>query len=85
MFMTTTITLTEAAEKLKPLLNALPQADRLGLADFLYDSVALTITAEEYQAEWEAELMRRIEETEQGLGGEISGDEMRRIARETLK
>lgn len=43
------------------------------------------LSAEELQAEWEAELMRRIEETESGLGGEISGEEMRRIARETLE
>jgi putative addiction module component (TIGR02574 family) len=83
--MSATIALTETAEKLKPVLSALPPTDRLGLADFLYDSVDVSITAEEYQVEWEAELMRRIDETQKGLGGEISGDEMRRIARETLK
>jgi len=57
----------------------------LGLADFLYDSVEMMITAEEYQGELEAELIRRITETEAGLGGEVSGDEMRRIAREAIK
>jgi putative addiction module component (TIGR02574 family) len=76
-------TLTEAAEKLKPVLSALPTADRLGLADVLYDSVELT--PEEYQAEMEAELMRRISETDSGIDEEITGDEMRRIARESLK
>ena len=42
------------------------------------------ITEQEYQAECEVELNRRIKETELGLGDEISGDEMRRIARESV-
>ena len=85
--MVTTDALTEAAESLKPALNALPPADRLALAHFLYDSVdeSETIADEDYEVAWAAELNRRIKETEMGMGGEVSGDEMRRIARESLK
>jgi putative addiction module component (TIGR02574 family) len=78
--------ITESAEQLKPILGALSPSDRLGLAIFLYDSIETeTLSAEDFQAEWEAELMRRVKETENGVGDEISGDEMRRLAREALQ
>lgn len=50
-----------------------------------FDSDDVPISEEQYQAELEVELMCRIAETEAGIGEEISGDEMRRIARESLK
>lgn len=43
------------------------------------------VTDNEIRDQLEEELNRRIAETEEGIGEEISGDEMRRIARESLE
>ena len=85
--MIATTPLSETAEKLKPVLSALPAGDRLALANYLFESVDddETVTDEELQAEWEAELMRRVKETEMGLDVEIPAEEVRRMARESLK
>jgi putative addiction module component (TIGR02574 family) len=77
----------DAVEKLKPVVDVLTPADRLALGNYLLDSVDEdpTLTDDEYRAEWEAELMRRIKETEMGLEVEIPAEEVRRMARESLR
>jgi Putative addiction module component len=56
----------------------------LSLAVFLYDSVGTeTLSDEEIEAEWEAELNRRVKESELGLDVEIPAEEVHRILRES--
>ena len=84
--MTATTVLTEAAEKVKPLLSALPPSDRLALAHYLYDSLdeEEILSDEEFHAEWAAELNRRVKESEMGLDVEVPSEEVHRSAREML-
>jgi len=57
--------MTEAAEKLKPALSALPPEDRAELAHFLIGSLDPE-TDEDAEAAWIAELQRRFEDMQSG-------------------
>jgi putative addiction module component (TIGR02574 family) len=78
------INLSEAAERLKPLLNALPTEDRLGLASYLWESVETSgnSTAEEVRAAWKTEIARRLDEIRNGTVTPIPVEEMFRKSRE---
>ena len=71
--------MTEAAERLKIELAALPQDDREALAYFLISTLPDEEMSED---EWEAELMRRDREISTGEVQEIPAEEVFREIRE---
>jgi putative addiction module component (TIGR02574 family) len=72
--------MTEAAQKLKDELAALPEQDRLELADFLLGTVEVTSTDDE--TEWDAELERRWHEIKDGTAQGASVEEVNARLRE---
>jgi len=58
--------MTEAAEKLKSALSALPPEDRAELAHFLIGSLGPEKTDEDAEAAWIAELQRRFDDMQSG-------------------
>lgn len=74
--------MTEAAEKLKPILAALPPEDRAALIDYL---VALDegqeVTEEQAEAAWAAVINRRVEEILSGKVRAIPAEEVLRRGR----
>ena len=72
--------MTEAAEKLKTELAALPVEDRAELARFLMES--LDETDPGWDAAWTAELDRRWQEIESGKAVGVPGEEVFRRLRE---
>ncbi len=73
--------MTEAAEKLKAELAALPVEDRAELAHFLLESIDEE-TDPEAEAAWDAELARRAEEIKSGKAVGVPGEEALRRLRE---
>ena len=76
--------MTEAAEKLKPLLAALPPEDRTALLDYLIglrDAEAdEELTPEEWEAAWLEEATRRLEDMRSGKTvGVPAAEVMRRL------
>jgi putative addiction module component (TIGR02574 family) len=71
--------MTEAAEKLKAQLAALPEDDREALAYYLISTLPDEVVSED---EWEAELMRRDHELSRGEVQEIPAEEVFREIRE---
>jgi putative addiction module component (TIGR02574 family) len=58
--------MSELALRFKDELLQLPEVDRLELANFLWDSVDGPDVDSDYQAEWVAELDRRVADLEAG-------------------
>jgi putative addiction module component (TIGR02574 family) len=78
--------MSDAAEKLKPLLAALSPADRAEVIDYL---IALgdgeadeELTQDEWEAAWAEEINRRLADYESGKVQGIPGDEVMRRLRE---
>lgn len=75
--------MSEAAEKLKPLLAALPIADRSELIEYL---VALhdeeEISEEEWEATWAEEINRRIADARNGKSDAVPHEEFMRRMKE---
>jgi len=85
--MTPPLTLSNKAEELIPLLDALSAADRIGLACYLEMSLEEESdgsTEEEIREAWAAEMMRRMAEVESGEDPGIPAEEVHRLARESL-
>lgn len=78
--------MSEAAEKLKPLLAALPAGDRAELLDYLIGlgdaGPDEELTPEEWEAAWAEEVNRRLADFESGKTQGIPGDEVMRRLRE---
>jgi putative addiction module component (TIGR02574 family) len=79
--------MSEAAEKLKPLLAALPREDRAELAEYLTDlnngdDEGEELTPEEWEAAWVEEINRRVADLEAGRTKLIPGDEVMRKMKE---
>ncbi len=72
--------MSEAAEKLKPLLAALTADERAEVADYLHelddgDSDDETLTPEEWEAAWVEEINRRIADGRSGKTVAMPADE----------
>lgn len=78
------ILLTEAAEKIRPLIDALPPSDRVSLADYIWESIhgEAEGTPEEIRAAWKVEIMRRLDEIKSGKVEPVPIEEMFRKSRE---
>lgn len=77
--------MSETAEKLKPLLAALPADERAELVEYLLelgDSDEEELTQEEWEAAWTEEINRRVAEFEAGKTVGIPGDEVMRRLKE---
>ena len=68
--------MSEAAEKLKTALLELPVAERLEIADFLYESVPPPGGLVEGTPEFDAMLQRRLEEMESGKVKSVPAEEV---------
>ena len=75
--------MTDAAEKLKPLLAALPAEDRAALIDYLIalDDSGQEVTEEQAEAAWAAVINRRVEEMVSGKVQGIPAEEVLRRRR----
>ena len=81
--MATTTELSEAAEKLIPVLEALPEKDRAGLARRLLAGLdGPEEDPAEVRAAWVAEIRRRVEEIDSGKVQPEPIEEMFRRSRE---
>jgi putative addiction module component (TIGR02574 family) len=81
--MATTTDLSVAAEKLIPVLEALSEKDRAGLARRLLAGLdGPEEDPAEVRAAWTAELLRRVEEVKSGQVKGIPADEVDRMLRE---
>jgi putative addiction module component (TIGR02574 family) len=81
--MATTTELSEAAEKLIPVLEALSEKDRAGLARRLLAGLdGPEEDPAEVRAAWKAELTRRLEEIDSGKVQPVPIEEMFRRSRE---
>ena len=77
--------MSDAAEQLKPMLDALSADDRAALAEYLIRSLPVPgeeVSEEEAEAAWAAELNRRLADYESGKVQGIPGDEVMRRLRE---
>ncbi len=75
--------MSEAAEKLKPMLAALPVADRTELIEFLINlHDTEEISEEEWEEHWAEEINRRIADYEAGKTVGIPHDEVMRRMKE---
>lgn len=75
--------MSELAEKLKPQLLALSVEERLGLADFLYESAPDDDMPESDRAELDATIMQRLKEFESGEDpGMLAEDFFEQLRRE---
>jgi putative addiction module component (TIGR02574 family) len=84
---TTEDAMSEAAEKLKPLLAALPAADRAELAEYLAtlnngDGEEKELTPEEWEEVWGEEIDRRVEDARNGKTVGMPADEFMRRMKE---
>jgi putative addiction module component (TIGR02574 family) len=81
--MTSTIELSEAAEKLIPALDALSEKDRAGLARRLLAGLdGPEDDPAEVRAAWVATIRRRVEEVKSGKAIGIPAEEVDRMMRE---
>ena len=76
--------MSEAAEKLKPLLAALTAEERAEVAQYLatLDDEGDDLTPEEWEAEWVDEINRRIEDSKAGKTVGIPHEEVMRRMKE---
>lgn len=77
--------MTEAAEKLKPVLAALSPEDRIELTQFLLaldDAGEPGLTQEEWEEAWSEEINRRIADLDAGRTKLIPAEEVHRQLRE---
>jgi putative addiction module component (TIGR02574 family) len=78
--------MSEAAEKLKMLLAALPREDRAELVEYLTDlnngDEGEELTPEEWEAHWVEEINRRIEDSKAGKTVGIPHEEVMRQMKE---
>lgn len=75
--------LSEAATKLLPVLDALPESDRLGVVRYLIDGLEeVTDDPQEVRSEWKAELRRRLDELRTGKVKGVPIEEMFERSRE---
>jgi putative addiction module component (TIGR02574 family) len=78
--------MSERAEKLKPILDALSPDERAEIIDYLVglgDADAdEDMTREEWEAAWAEEINRRVEAIRNGTAKMIPGDEVMRRLRE---
>jgi putative addiction module component (TIGR02574 family) len=78
--------MSERAEKLKPLLDALSPDERAEIIDYLVGlgeaDVDEDMTREEWEAAWAEEVNRRLEDMRSGKTQGVPGDEVMRRMRE---
>ena len=82
--MTTAVKLSETASRLLPELDALPETDRLGLAQYLYETLDESDDAseEEIRSAWKVELLARLDDIQSGKVTPEPIEEMFRRSRE---
>jgi putative addiction module component (TIGR02574 family) len=75
--------MSDAAEKLKPLLASLPAGDRAELVEYLLTlDGEEELTPEEWEAHWAEEINRRVADFEAGKTVGIPHDEVMRQMKE---
>jgi putative addiction module component (TIGR02574 family) len=76
--------LSEAAERVIPLLEQLPLADRLGLTHYLLETLddAESELEHDIRTAWKAEILRRLEDIKSGNVKPVPIEEMFRKSRE---
>ena len=77
--------MSEAAEKLKPLLAAHTADERAEVAEYLHeldDGDDETLTPEEWEAEWADEINRRLADLAAGRTKLVPGDEVMKRLKE---
>jgi putative addiction module component (TIGR02574 family) len=76
--------MSENAEKLKPLLAALPATDRTELVEYLLtlENEEDELSEEEWEAQWAEECNRRLSEFETGKVKLIPAEEVMRTMKE---
>jgi hypothetical protein len=76
--------MSETAEKLKPLLAALPATDRTELMEYLLtlENGEVELSEEEWEAQWAVECNRRLAELEGGQVQLIPAEEVMRKLKE---
>jgi putative addiction module component (TIGR02574 family) len=70
--------MTSQARKILEEALALPEEDRLYLAEALQESVAPVESQEEIDAAWREEIVRRVKSIENGTAVLLDGDEVMR-------
>jgi hypothetical protein len=77
--------MSEVAEKLKPLLAALPATDRAELVDYLLtleNGEDEELSSEEWEAQWAEECNRRLDELTTGKATLIPAEDVMRTMKE---